>query len=189
MDLQIRPAEIDDAAFIAPLVNSADGGLPFHIWTTLARPDADPWEIGVRRVQADDTPISWRMAWIAEQGGRPVGAVIVHQLSESAEELQATLMSPLWVPFVELEIEAADTAYIRTISVVEDCRSSGVGAKLLRFAERFRGPEGTSLIVADHDTASLRFFERHGYREAARRTMVKDGWAAPGTDWILMRKA
>jgi hypothetical protein len=56
---------------------------------------AHPWEVGLRRVQSDDTPVSWRMAWIAEAGGQRVGAVIVHQLAETPEQLEATIMSPL----------------------------------------------------------------------------------------------
>jgi ribosomal protein S18 acetylase RimI-like enzyme len=188
MELQIRPAEIDDAAFMAPLVNAADGGLPLQIWKSLAVPGADPWDVGVRRIQGDDTPVSWRMAWIAEVEGVPAGVVIVHQLSETPEELEATIMSPLWVPIVELELLASDTAYIKTISVLPDVRGQGVGTRLLAFAERFRGPEGTSVIVANHDERSRRFFERNGYAEVARRPMVKDGWETPGTDWILLRK-
>ena len=63
-----------------------------------------------------------------------------------------------------------------------------MGRRLLAFAERFRGPEGTSVIVADNDARSRRFFERNGYTEAARRPRAKDGWPTPGAEWILMRK-
>ena len=188
MDLQIRPAHREDAAFMAPLVNAADGGLPLQIWKSLALPGADPWEVGIRRIQSDDTPVSWSMAWIAEIGREPVGVAIVHQLSETPEELEATIMSPLWVPIVELELQASDTAYIKTISVAAGARGQGIGTRLLAFAERFRGPEGTSVIVADHDVRSLGFFERQGYSEVARRPMVKDGWETPGTEWVLLRK-
>jgi ribosomal protein S18 acetylase RimI-like enzyme len=188
MDLRIRPAELDDAPFMAPLVNAADGGMPLHIWKSLAVPGADPWEVGIRRIQSDDTPVSWRMGWIAEDGGTPVGVLIVHQLSETPEQLEATIMSPLWVPVVELELLASDSGYIKTLSVIEGLRGQGVGTELLRFAERFRGPEGMSVIVGDHDQASRRFFERNGFGEAARRPMVKDGWWTPGTEWILLTK-
>lgn len=189
MDLRIRPAEIDDAPFMVPLVNDADGGMPLHIWTSLARPGESPWDVGLRRVRSDDTPVSWRMAWIAEAAGAPVGVLIVHQLSETPEQLEATIMSPLWVPFVELELLASDSGYIKTLSIVAGLRGQGLGTRLLRFAERFRGPEGVSTIVGNHDAASLRFFERHGFSEAARRPMVKDGWETPGSDWILLKKA
>ena len=188
MDLQIRPAELDDASFMVPLVNDADGGMPLAIWTSLALPGADPWHVGLRRVQSDDTPVSWTMAWIAEDAGTPVGVLILHQLSETPEQLEATIMSPLWVPFVALELEASGSAYIKTLSVIEAMRGQGVGTQLLRFAEQFRGPEGMSVILGDHDEASRRFFERSGYTEAARRKMVKDGWQTPGTEWILLRK-
>jgi hypothetical protein len=57
MDLRIRPAELDDAAFMAPLVNDADGGMPLHIWKSLAFPGADPWDVVIRRIQSDDTPV------------------------------------------------------------------------------------------------------------------------------------
>jgi ribosomal protein S18 acetylase RimI-like enzyme len=188
MDLSIRPAELNDAAFMAPLVNDADGGMPLAIWTSLAAPGADPWDVGVRRIQSDDTPVSWCMGWIAEDAGTPVGVLIVHQLSETPEQLEATIMSPLWVPVVELELLASDSGYIKTLSVIEALRDQGVGTQLLEFAERFRGPEGMSVIVGDHDGASRRFFERHGFSEAARRLMVKDGWQTPGTEWILLKK-
>ncbi len=188
MDLRIRPAELSDAAFMAPLVNDADGGMPLHIWTSLALPGADPWEVGIRRIQSDDTPVSWRMAWIAEDAGTPVGVLIVHQLAETPEQLEARIMSPLWVPFVQLELLASDSGYIKTLSVIEAVRGQNVGTELLRFAERFRGPEGMSAVIGDHDKASRRFFERHGFSEAARRPMVKDGWLTPGTEWILLRK-
>jgi ribosomal protein S18 acetylase RimI-like enzyme len=189
MDLTIRPAELDDAPFLVPLVNEADGGMPLAIWTSLARPGESPWDVGLRRVKSDDTPVSWRMAWIAEDAGRPFGALIVHQLAGTPEQLEATIMSPLWVPFVELELLASDSGYIKTLTVIEPLRSQGLGTQLLRFAERFRGPEGMSTIVANHDEAARRFFERNGFAEAARRPMVKDGWQTPGTEWILLRKA
>lgn len=188
MELRIRPAEPEDAEFMVPLVNASGGGLPLRIWTSLAQPGEDAWEVGLRRVRGIDTPVSWRMGWIAEIQGTRAGLAIVHQRSESPEELEASIMSPLYRPIVELELEAFDTAYIRVLSVAEDVRGQGVGARLLAFAERFRGPEGTSMIVADANDGGRRFFERHGYREAARRGMVKDGWRTTGTDWILMRK-
>jgi hypothetical protein len=104
MDLRIRPAQLDDAAFMVPLVNDADGGMPLAIWTSLAQPGESPWHVGLRRVRSDDTPVSWSMGWIAEDAGAPVGALIVHQLSETPEQLEATIMSPLWQLQSQLEL-------------------------------------------------------------------------------------
>jgi ribosomal protein S18 acetylase RimI-like enzyme len=87
-----------------------------------------------------------------------------------------------------LELLASDSAYIKTLTVAEGYRGQGIGTRFLSFAERFRGPEGMSTIVTDHDRRSLSFFMRSGFRETARRPMVKEGWQTPGTDWILLRK-
>jgi ribosomal protein S18 acetylase RimI-like enzyme len=118
-----------------------------------------------------------------------VGAAIVHQLAETPEQFEATIMSPLWVPFVELELQASDTGYIKTLTLIETVRGQGLGSQLLRFVQGFRGPQGLSTIVADHDRRSRRFFERHGFRESARRPMVKNGRSTSGSEWILLRKA
>ena len=42
MDLLIRPATPDDAAFMVPLINAADGGIPFQVWATMAEPGETP---------------------------------------------------------------------------------------------------------------------------------------------------
>lgn len=188
MDLKIRPAEREDAAFMLPLVNAANEGLSLQIWSFLAQPGESSWDVGLRRIQSDDTPVSWRMSWIAEAAGTPVGLVIVHQLSETPEELEATIASPHYRPIVELELLAQDTAYIQAVAVTADMRGQGIGDRLFRFAERFRGPEGTCVIASDVNTGALKYLAQNGYIEAARRPVVKQGWEMPATDWILMRK-
>jgi ribosomal protein S18 acetylase RimI-like enzyme len=40
-----------------------------------------------------------------------------------------------------------------------------------------------SLIVSDANMGARRLYERSGYREAARRKMVKQDWRHPGTEW------
>jgi hypothetical protein len=45
-----------------------------------------------------------------------------------------------------------------------------------------------SIIVADTNTGARRLYERCGYREVARRRMVKDGWQHPGSDFVLLTK-
>lgn len=38
------------------------------------------------------------------------------------------------------------------------------------------------------DEGARRLCERTGYREAARRPMVKDCWQSDGTEWVLLVK-
>ena len=49
------------------------------------------------------------------------------------------------------------------------------------------GLAGLSLIVASGNPAR-RLYARKGYREAARRPIVKEDWVVDSDDWILMTK-
>ena len=45
-----------------------------------------------------------------------------------------------------------------------------------------------SIIVADANRGALGLYERSGYREIARRAMVKEAWENPGDAWVLLTK-
>lgn len=123
----------------------------------------------------------------AELEGRPAGCLIAYQQPDVAPPLDPDLPSML-APLQELENEAPGTGYVYVLSTAAGMRGRGVGTRLLDFAERYRGPNGMSLIVADNNTGAKKLYERCGYAEAARRRMVKKGWQSEGTDWILMVK-
>jgi ribosomal protein S18 acetylase RimI-like enzyme len=70
-------------------------------------------------------------------------------------------------------------------------RGKGCGAALLGIADAIaaeEGRRGMSIIVADTNTGARRLYERCGYREVARRPMVKEDWQHPGRDWVLLVK-
>jgi ribosomal protein S18 acetylase RimI-like enzyme len=125
---------------------------------------------------------------MAEVSGEPVGFVLPIRLPDVPEEGDHTPMSPVLQPLDELEAEAHGTGHVYLMAVSEEMRGQGVGSALLQFAERWRGPRGMSLTVADANEGARRLYERNGYVEAGRRRMVKEGWQGTGTDWILMRK-
>ncbi|MFL5331608.1 MAG: hypothetical protein ACJ8H8_00120 [Geminicoccaceae bacterium] len=50
------------------------------------------------------------------------------------------------------------------------------------------GSEGLSIIVSDANAGARRLYERCGYRLSAERTMVKEGWANAGVNWLLLLK-
>lgn len=98
------------------------------------------------------------------------------------------ILSPLWAPFVALELLAPGSAYIETLSVIEIMPGQGSETQRLAFAQRFLGSKGMSVIVGSHDQALGRFFEDNGFSEATCRPMVTNNWHTPGTEWILLRK-
>ena len=80
---------------------------------------------------------------------------------------------------------AADEGYIDNIAVREEYRRQGVGLALLGAFLRF-GREKLAFLtleVRPSNLPAIRFYEKHGFREAGRR---KNYYSAPREDAILM---
>jgi ribosomal protein S18 acetylase RimI-like enzyme len=77
------------------------------------------------------------------------------------------------------------------LAAYPESRGQGYGSALLGVADRLAGhagKRGLSIIVADTNSGARRLYVRSGYREAARRRMVKEDWQHPGTEWVLLTK-
>jgi ribosomal protein S18 acetylase RimI-like enzyme len=95
------------------------------------------------------------------------------------------------VPMEELERLAPGTWYVNVLAVYPSWRDRGLGTGLLALADRHAaaaGCRGTSIIVADANAGARRLYERCGYRERARRAMIKEGWDGAGSAWVLLVK-
>lgn len=55
----IRPARLEDAGFMVPLIDRAGEGIPWHFWTQMAAPGQSPLDVGISRVQRDERGVSW----------------------------------------------------------------------------------------------------------------------------------
>ncbi len=179
-------ADVDD---LAQLVEFAGEGLPLCLWTQLAGPAGNPWDVGRKRVGSDTPGYSYRNALIAELAGKTAGALIGYPLGEPEpiEKNEPALL----VPLHELTNLAPRTWYVHALAAYPQHRGRGVGAALLAEADKLAAAasvSGLSLIVSDTNTGARRLYERSGDREAARRKMVKQEWQHPGTDWVLLIK-
>ena len=95
------------------------------------------------------------------------------------------------MPLQELENLAPSTWYVNVLAVLPKYRGKGLGTQLLRLADetgRKLGKKGMSVIVSDANIGARRLYERCGYRETARRKMVKESWVNPGREWVLLTK-
>jgi GNAT superfamily N-acetyltransferase len=170
-----RPA---DTAALAELVEFASEGLALCLWTQLAGPGGDVWEIGRQRVSSETGGISYRNALIAELAGKPVCCLIGHALGDKPQPIPRTLPAIL-VPLHELMNLAPDTWYVQALAAYPEHRGRGQGTALLAEADKFAastGKPGLSLIVTDTNTSARRLYERCGCREAAQCKMVKEQW-------------
>ena len=187
--ITFRRAMLADADDLARLVEFASEGLSLYLWTLLAGPGRDPWDVGRERVSSETLGVSYRHALIAEQTGTTIGVLIGYPLGEQSQHDDA--LHALLVPLHELMILAPGTWYVHALAAYPEHRGGGIGTALLAQADKLAagaGASGLSLIVSDTNTGAHRLYQRNGFREAARRKMVKQRWQHPGTDWVLMIK-
>lgn len=184
----LRHAGPDDAGAMARLNDMASDGLALHGWTRLAAAGADPWAVGrqrqLQRFDEAETMV------VADPGGGPVA--LLNGWALGAEPVDPQGAPPIWRPLIELDNLAPDSWYINIVAVDPDHRGRGLGRQLMDVAETLARAEALarmSLVVADVNAAARRLYGSLGYREAARRAIVRDGWTGGGQDWLLYLKA
>ena len=189
-NISLRPGQIEDVALLAELVNYAGEGLPLYLWAKLAGQDETAWDVGRRRAAREDGSFSYRNATIIEGNGNAAGCLIGYEITDAPEPIPSD-MPAMFVPLQELENLAPGTWYVNVLAVSPEHRRVGLGTALLARADekaRTLGKRGLSVIVSDANVNARRLYERCGYREVAKRKMMKEAWQNEGQFWILMTK-
>ena len=185
-----RKAMPGDAKAMTDLVHFASEGLALYLWTRTAPPGVDPWAIGRERAEREAGSFSYRNTIVVESQGRVAAGLIGYPIADTPEPLPANL-PPIVVPLQELEDLVPGTWYVNVLAAYPGHRGKGYGTALLGLAEQFARQtrrRGMSIVVADTNTGARRLYERCGYREVARRRMVKEGWEHPGSEFVLLTK-
>jgi len=188
--MTFRPANKADATALAELVNYAGEGLPLYLWTKLAKPGEDPWDVGRARAAREEGAFSYRNATVLEADGECAGCLIGYEIPDTPKPISAD-MPPIFVPFQELENLAPGTWYINVLALQPAFRNRGFGAKLIALAEetaRKAGKRGCSLIVADKNFGAQRLYARQGYRQRASRKMIIEDWKTENEAGLLLVK-
>jgi len=187
----LRAATPDDAAAMADLVNFAGDGLALHLWGKMAEPGQDAWEIGRQRARRESGGSSYRNTVVAEEDGEVVACLIGYPLPDAPEPIDYATMPPMFVALQELENLAPATWYVNVVAAYPGHRGRGLGTMLLGVADALAADtarKGLSIIVSDANTGARRLYERTGYKQIATRPAVKEGWANPVNDWVLLVK-
>lgn len=189
--MNIREARASDAAHLARFINMAADDLPLHFWRKTVGPEGDPWALGQERAARETGNFSYRNAWLAEVDGA-VGACL---LGYAAEETPGPIdpdTPPIFVPLLELEALAPGSWYLNVLATYAAFRGKGLGSALLAQADAIAAASGhhsISLIAAGTHQDALRLYSAKGFRQIARRPVVKGDWAVDASEWILFTKA
>lgn len=185
----IREARETDAEHLTRFINMAADDLPLHFWKRSVGPDGDPWAYGRERAARATGNFSYRNAWLAEVDGAVAACLLGYPADEPSPIDPDT--PPIFVPLLELEALAPGAWYLNVLATYADYRGKGIGSALLLKAEdiaRAAGHQTISLIAEDTHQDALRLYRSKGYREIARRPLVKGDWQVDASEWILFVK-
>lgn len=188
--MEIRRARASDAAHLVRFINMAADDLPLHFWRKSVGPDGDPWALGAERAARETGNFSYRNAWLAEVQGQ-VAACLLGYAAEAEPEPIDPETPPIFVPLLELEALAPGSWYLNVLATHAAFRGMGLGSALLAQAETIAalaGHASISLIAADTHQDALRLYAAKGYREVARRPVVKGDWQVDAAEWLLFIK-
>jgi ribosomal-protein-alanine N-acetyltransferase len=107
-------------------------------------------------------------------------------LTDPVREIYLAAVRGQTAGFVILNMKGAFVGYIQTVCIFPEWRNTGIGTKLIDFAEEriFRDSPNVFMCVSSFNQNALRLYERLGYRVVGE---LKD-YIVPGHSEILLRK-
>lgn len=186
----IREATAADAGHLVRFINMAADDLPVHFWKKSVGADGDPWAYGQERAARETGNFSFRNAWLAEVDGAVAACLLGYPAEETPEPI-APDTPAIFVPLLELEALAPGSWYLNVLATYAPYRGKGLGSALLARAEEIAKAAGhrtISLIAADTHHEALRLYTAKGFREVARRPVVKGDWQVEASEWVLFTR-
>jgi len=186
----IREARASDAEHLVRFINMAADDLPLHFWRKSVGAERDPWDYGRERAARETGNFSFRNAWLAEVDGAVAACLLGYPAEDEPGPIDPDTPA-IFVPLLELEALAPGSWYLNVLATYDQYRGKGLGSALLAYAEdvaQRAGCKSISLIAEDTHLDALRLYSAKGYREVARRPVVKGDWLVDAKEWILLVK-
>lgn len=170
-NFDIRWAKEEDAGAIARLFLISSDGLAAYIWGKMDKPGLSLEEIGAARYAREGTAFSYENCLLAEIEGETVA--MAHAFEMEADAEASVEEDPVLRPYAELEDPGS--LYLSGLAVEGRHRGCGAGGALMDRVEelaRAKGLPRVSLICFERNEGALKFYDRRGYQEIARRPLV-----------------
>ncbi|MFO0992630.1 MAG: GNAT family N-acetyltransferase [Hyphomicrobiales bacterium] len=190
VDFSLRPATREDAVDLAILMDMASRGLVSWLWSTIAEPGQSALEVGRERLRdRADLPSHYQRWFVAERDGEVAGGFAGYVVPDPYDAGDVSDLPDVYGPLLELEALAAGSWFLMAIAVYPDFRRHGLGSRLLEeaiAAARQSSVEQVSLTVSTVNDTARRLYERHGFRESARRRAIGFPGSGDIGDWMLL---
>ena len=181
----LSPARHEDARDIARLYRIASDGVSDYVWSKQARPGQHILDVGQARYEREETSFSYQNCTVARTNNEVAGLLMTfpQQADPSSEP------DPILRPYSLLEEN--DSYYIAGVALFPEYRCQGIGSQFMALAEEKAhkiGLHKTSLIVFSANLGGKQLYDRLGYEERARETIIPHPLIRSSGEAILMVK-
>lgn len=169
MNIEFRPAEPEEVAELARIIQATSGGLVDYMLTGII-PFTSPLQILSSQVIIEDSPFSYRNCIVCEEEGEIIGLLLAYPWDKQvmADMLRRYLAKEKYAVVMELMNSAEpDSLFINTFWVTERYRGQGLADVLMDVAVDWAKREGfgrLSLHVWKDNSRAVRFYERQGFK-------------------------
>lgn len=146
-------------------------------------------ELHIARLANDDEARACAAMMAASEPWLTLGRdfeVCLSRITDATREVWVARSGGTVAGFFILNMRGGFVGYIQTICVAPDARGSGLGTRLMQFAEEriFRDYPNVFLCVSSFNTRARALYERLGYTLVGELT----DFLVPGYSELLMRK-
>ncbi|MGG0656122.1 N-acetyltransferase family protein [Rummeliibacillus pycnus] len=185
MEITVRPAQLTDATYAAPLIIDAIGEIANRL-TGEDELQAILTELEVLFKRTDNRH-SYKNTYVAEIAGEVAGIMVVYG-GDQAPTLDNNLekwLTAKGATIQSIEVEArTDEFYIDTICTAQQFRGQGVGTVLLKYADivaKEKGYHKVSLSVEKPKERARHLYEKMGF-------VFSEPWTIIGEEFDHMVK-
>lgn len=190
-DVTFRPARKAESRTIAELYQISSDGVADYIWTGMAGPGENLLDVGARRYAREETDFSYQNVTVATVGEKIIGMIAAYAMGpmeQPGTEFDFDV-DPVLRPFQILE--QPNSHYVSGVAVFPEHRGGGIGSQFMQRAfdeAHTRGLPQVSLIVFEQNVGAKRLYDRLGFREAMRETVVPHPLIHYAGDALLLVK-
>ena len=183
MLVTVRPAQVFDAGFAAPLIQDTIGAIGYAL--TGSHTDDEAAHIIAQFFTLRGNRLSFTNVLIAECDGQPAGLAVLYH-GEFAPQLDAPFREFLKsrdLPDHIVSEGLPGELYLDTLATLPQYRGQGIGSALLRACAAQARRQGLPLgLLVEEGNPAQALYTRHGFRESGRADIA-------GHRYVRMRQS